>query len=200
VYSQKIAMNIVRVWCSAFAVAAFAVVSVAAQQPGVPANPAPGCSLTPAQVEANRKVAISFFDRTVDPHTLIDPSYKQHNPGIKKQAEQAHITDAEQINQILTRLLGPDGRQPLQQGVGQGNGPQPPAGNVFEIVTATCDIVTIIHKQYRPDPTAAPGTFYESFAFDAFRVRNGKVVEHWDGALIQPPQPPVGAAGGQRGQ
>ena len=70
------------------------------------------------------------------------------------------------------------------------------AGNQFEIVTATCDVVTMIHKQYRQDPTAAPGTFYEAFTFDAFRVRNGKVVEHWDGALIQPPAPP----GGQRGQ
>lgn len=166
----------------------------------MPANPAPNCSLTPAQVEANRQVGIHFFDRTVDPHTLIDPSYKQHNPGLKKQAEQAHISDAEQINQVLTRLFGPDGRQPLQ-GRGQGTGPQPPAGNQFEIVTATCDIVTLIHKQFRQDPTAAPGTFYEAFAFDAFRVRNGKVVEHWDGALIQPPAAtPAGGPAGQRGR
>ena len=48
-----------------------------------------------------------------------------------------------------------------------------------------CDIVTIIHKNYRQDPTAAPGTFYEVFTFDTFRVKNGKFTEHWDGAAIQ---------------
>ena len=34
-----------------------------------------------------------------------------------------------------------------------------------------CDLVTIIHKNYRQDPTAAPGTFYEVFTFDTFRVQ-----------------------------
>jgi predicted SnoaL-like aldol condensation-catalyzing enzyme len=191
-------MKLMSVSFAVLTISALAAVSASAQQPGVPANPAPGCSS--AQVEETRQVGIKFFDRTVDPDTLIDPSYKQHNPGLKKQAEDAHITDAEQISQVLTRLFGPDGRQPIRLPGNQGNGPQPPAGNQFEIVTATCDIVTIVHKQNRQDPTAAPGTFYESFTFDAFRVRNGKVVEHWDGALIQPPAPAAGAPAGQRGQ
>ena len=46
---------------------------------------------------------------------------------------------------------------------------------------------TIIHKNFRQDPTAAAGTFYEVFTFDTFRVRNGKLVEHWDGGVINPP-------------
>jgi predicted SnoaL-like aldol condensation-catalyzing enzyme len=60
----------------------------------------------------------------------------------------------------------------------------------FEIVAAECDIVTVIHKNNRQDPTAAPGRFYEVFTFDTFRVRNGKLVEHWDGAVINPQLPP----------
>ena len=52
---------------------------------------------------------------------------------------------------------------------------------------AECDVVTVIHKNFRQDPTAAPGTWYEVFTFDTFRVRNGKLVEHWDGAVINPP-------------
>ena len=61
-------------------------------------------------------------------------------------------------------------------------------------MTAECDIVSVIHKNYRQDPTAEPGKFYEVFTFDTFRVRNGKLVEHWDGAVINPPGGP-GAPG-----
>ena len=72
------------------------------------------------------------------------------------------------------------------------DGPQPPAGNPLEVVMAECDVVTIVHKNFRQDPTAAPGTWFEVFTFDTFRVRNGKLVEHWDGAVITPPAPAAG--------
>jgi predicted SnoaL-like aldol condensation-catalyzing enzyme len=62
-------------------------------------------------------------------------------------------------------------------------------GNDFEVVTAECDIVTMVRKIYRQDPNEPPGTFYESFFFDTFRIKNGKLVEHWDAALIQPNPP-----------
>ena len=57
----------------------------------------------------------------------------------------------------------------------------------MEIVVAQCDTVIIIHKTYRQDPTAAPGKFYEAFTFDAYRAKNGKIVEDWDGNTINPP-------------
>jgi predicted SnoaL-like aldol condensation-catalyzing enzyme len=50
-----------------------------------------------------------------------------------------------------------------------------------------CDIVAVIHKVYLQDPTAAPGTFYEAFTFDAYRVKDGKVSEHWDANTIPAP-------------
>jgi predicted SnoaL-like aldol condensation-catalyzing enzyme len=61
------------------------------------------------------------------------------------------------------------------------------------------NVAAIIHKNNRHDPTAPPGTFYEVFTFDTFRVRNGKLVEHWDGAVINPPAPGGGAPGQGRG-
>jgi predicted SnoaL-like aldol condensation-catalyzing enzyme len=48
------------------------------------------------------------------------------------------------------------------------------------IVLAECDLVTAIIKNTPRDPTASRGTTYERFSFDTFRVRNGKLVEHWD--------------------
>jgi len=57
---------------------------------------------------------------------------------------------------------------------------------VLERVVGACDVVTIIHKAYRQDPTMAPGNFYDTYSFDTFRVRNGKLVEHWDGVTLPP--------------
>ena len=51
--------------------------------------------------------------------------------------------------------------------------------------------MTVIHKNYRQDPTAAPGTWFEAFTFDTFRVQNGKLIEHCDSAVINPPAPPA---------
>ena len=161
-----------------------------AQQPA-PANPASGCTATPAQMEANKKVAMAFFAPNADRVSLADPTYKQHNPAFLKGGREANLSDYEYFK---SRFGGP----PRQGGPGPGRGadagPQPPAGNPLEIVMAECDLVTVIHKNNRQDPTAAPGTFYEVFTFDTFRVRNGKLVEHWDGAVINPPAP------GGRGQ
>ena len=51
----------------------------------------------------------------------------------------------------------------------------------------------MVHKTYRPDPVT-PGRWFEAFTFDMFRVKNGKLVEHWDTAVINPPPPAGGAA------
>ena len=65
------------------------------------------------------------------------------------------------------------------------------AALVFPLLTlvGACDIVTMIHKFYAQDPTAPAGTFYERFTFDTFRVRNGKLIEHWDGTTLPAPAP-----------
>lgn len=166
--------------------------TASAQQAPRVAFPAGGCSATPAQLEANKKVAMEFFAPNADRVALADPSYKQHNPAFVKGGREAGLSDYEYFK---SRFGGPRQGGPGGAGRGQAAGPQPPPGNPLEIVTAECDLVTIIHKNFRQDPTAAPGTWYEVFTFDTFRVRNGKLTEHWDGAVINPPAP----AGG-RGQ
>jgi hypothetical protein len=149
------------------------------------ANPAPGCSATPEELAANKKTASEFFRVTGDARVaLADPSYKQHNPAFKKRAADKKISDYEEFkNSFSSAALA--ARPPAAAP----SGPQPPADNPYEVVTAECDIVTFVRKVYRQDPTAPPGTFYEAFTFDSFRVRNGKLVEHWDSAVI-PPAPP----------
>lgn len=168
------------------AAALLGITSAAGQHaPVVQANPAPGCTATRAQLEANKKVAMEFFlTRGEARVALADPSYKQHNPAFKKRAEDNHVSDYQEYKD--TFLAQAAGRGALA-GAPSAAGPQPPQGNPFEVVTAECDIVTIVHKVYRQDPTAEPGKFYEAFTFDTFRVNNGKLVEHWDGAVINAP-------------
>jgi predicted SnoaL-like aldol condensation-catalyzing enzyme len=162
--------------------------------------PAAGCSATPAQLAASKKVAMAFFAPDADRVALADPSYKQHNPAFVKGGKEAGLSD---FDYFKSRFGGP--RQGGPGGAGRGQapaptGPQPPPGNPLEIVMAECDLVTIIHRNNRQDPTAAAGTFYEVFTFDTFRVRNGKLVEHWDGAVINPPAPAGGPGQGRGAQ
>lgn len=175
-----------------FVVAAFMAGASWAQQappatPRVAANPAPNCTATPAQLEANRQI---MLNPTGDAVSHTDPSYKQHNPAFIKGAREAGLSD---YDYFVSRFGGAGrqggARQGGQGGRGQAAGPQPPAGNPVEIVVAQCDIVVAIHMNYRQDPTAAPGTFYQAFTFDAYRVKDGKYVEHWDAAVINPPAP-----------
>jgi len=163
--------------------------------------PAAGCTATPAQLEANKKVAMAFFAPNADRLALADPTYKQHNPAFLKGGKEAGLSDYEYFK---SRFGGPRQGGPGGGGAGRGQapataGPQPPAGNPLEIVMAECDLVSVIHRNNRQDPTAPPGTFYEVFTFDTFRVRNGKLVEHWDGAVINPPAPAGGAPATGRG-
>ena len=53
------------------------------------------------------------------------------------------------------------------------------------ILMAECDLVTAIYKGVLPDPDDASRT-YEAFAFEVFRVRDGKVSEHWDQVQLAP--------------
>lgn len=153
--------------------------------------PQAGCKATAAEMEANKKVAIEFFRPGADRVALADPTYKQHNPAFVKGGREAGLSD---FDYFKSRFGGPPRQGGPGPGAGQAAAPQPPAGNPLEVVMAECDVVTVIHKNFRQDPTAAPGTWYEVFTFDTFRVRNGKLVEHWDGAVINPPAP-----GGGRG-
>lgn len=167
-------------------------------------NPDPGCTATPAELEANKKVAAAFFTTMgAERVALADVTYKQHNPAFVKGAREANMSD---FDYFKARFGGAPagggaaaggGRQgggaPAGGGGRAGGGPQAPATQPFEFLVAQCDIVYALRKQNTQDPTLPPGNFYEAFSFDMFRIARGKLVEHWDMATIAAP-----AAGGAR--
>src|SRR5436853_5454384 len=69
----------------------------AQQVAGTQMHPVPGCTATPGQLEANKKVALEFFRPGADRLALADTSYKQHNPAFKKRSEEKKISDYEEF-------------------------------------------------------------------------------------------------------
>lgn len=167
-------------------VAGLALMAVAAPALAQPAHPA--CTLTSAQIEANRQTGMAFFKPgiTADERiAMVDPTYVQHNPVFKKFAQDNKMTDAAGFAARLKQGFGPP------PGAAAPAGPTPPPADQYALVTVDCDLVTVLHKNFRQTPGAAPGTWYEVFTFDTFRVKNGKFTEHWDAAVI-PPAAPAG--------
>lgn len=144
-----------------------------------------------AQADQNKAIAqqlfsVSMADRAKLLATLESPDYVDHNPTFALFDKLNNVSGSAGIQLLFAtrQKLNPNGmaRGPATKG------PQPPAGNALFQVVASADSFTVIHEQYRPDPSAA-GQFYPVFTFDAFKVANGKLTEHWDGATLPTPLP-----------
>ena len=136
------------------------------------------------QLEENRRVAMEFFRAGItaqERYDLMHPDYIQHNPAFKKYADERGLSYKEGFLQRMTELMAGGG---CGGGAADADVPPPPESSPYELVVAEGDTVTVIQKRYVQDPNEAPGTYYESFWFDTFRIRDGMLYEHWDGALI----------------
>jgi predicted SnoaL-like aldol condensation-catalyzing enzyme len=131
-----------------------------------------------AQETANKAVVLKFWSEVFDHHDwtraklYMADGYIQHNP------------------------LAATGRAGFEAYFSKA-WPQPlPADKVkpthFDVVMAEGDLVTLIQRVPRPDPDH-PGQTYNSFWFDTLRVKDGKLVEHWDNALKGSNVPPPSA-------
>ena len=127
-----------------------------------------------AQEQANKAVVLKFWSEVFDHHDVskaklyMADGYIQHNP------------------------LAATGRSGFEAYFGKA-WPQPLAADKvkptkFDVVMAEGDLVTLIQRIPRPDPDHA-GQTYDSFWFDTLRVKDGKLVEHWDNALKGPSVP-----------
>jgi predicted SnoaL-like aldol condensation-catalyzing enzyme len=138
-----------------------------------------------AQLEANKKIAMEFFRPGItaqERYDLLHDGYIQHNPAFKKFADDNKLSYKEGFLKMMAANMARQG------GAGaRGGGPTPPPTNPVYMVMAEGDLVTILQERNVQDPTAPAGTWYKQYWFDTFRIRDGKLYEHWDGAVINPP-------------
>ena len=135
--------------------------------------PAPGCTATEGQLRTNKKLVEEFYNTTgAAKAALIHKDYVQHDPAFLKRARAKNISDYDEIVEFIMRSAA--------------EGSSEADDRELEILIAECDIVAAVIKRTRtdPDPTVPPGRTYNLFRFDVFRIKEGKLFEHWDGVDI----------------
>ena len=111
-------------------------------------------------------IAVSDLERAKD---FYAENLVQHNPNVP--------TGLAGFLEFFTRVRAGKPADPIEPTI---------KNHVLTIVDG--ELVMILRRADVPEPTDASKT-YEAFNFDAFRVRNGMIVEHWDAAR-KPASPP----------
>ena len=153
---------------------------------GLLAFGSPAMAHMTAAEAANRKVVLDFYaalnaaDAAGDlkqriqtiAETYLDPSYVQHS-------------------EMFAGLPGPGSARDKLIHLFQNRPPMPPMGAPTTVaVMAQGDRVMLLTSREMPDPATGRGK--QVYIFNMFRVKNGRLVEHWD--ITPPPPGPGGPA------
>lgn len=136
-------------------------------------------ALESANISAVRK----FFDPNTparEKYDLIHPDYIQHNPVFRRVSAINGVKGREEYDLVQWAAKN---RGPEDEPLFPPPDPNAPEGDRFHMVVADGDLVTLIETRYSPDPMN-PGQYYEHYWFDTWRLKDGKLYEHWDPQTI----------------
>ena len=114
------------------------------------------------QLAANKKLVFDFWREVFQTHDMslapryMAEDYLQHNPNVPTG------------RQAFTNFFGRFGKEPVR----------PEIENLVTIL-AEGDMVVLAFRRELPDPKSA-GKTYSTTWFDMFRIKDGKIAEHWD--------------------
>jgi predicted SnoaL-like aldol condensation-catalyzing enzyme len=156
---------------SRFRLVAGAVLVLAFAMPLIGQRPDPAASL-----EANKKLVLDWYafqgSREDRARRFLADDYIQHNPRFLKMDE---ITGARGRDAWLAANDAARGRASLvPHGI--------PLRNPV-LITAEGDLVTVVFKAALPDPDNEAKT-YDAFAITVFRIKDGRLAEHWDSVTL----------------
>jgi len=123
-----------------------------------------------SQLEANKKLVLDMWHEVIDGRNIdaarkyMSVDYKQNSPSAPDGVEaliaflHTEFPDSEPLE---------PGTHPLTK---------------FEFVIAEGDLVQLMFQREVPDPHRF-GQTVKTWWYDTYRVRDGKIVEHWDSAV-----------------
>ena len=124
------------------------------------------------QLDANKRVVLAMMERLVDTTRVhearqyLTDTYIQHNPNIESGADRLiEWTQSDQAERARESMR-----------------PAPEA----PVLVAEGDLVVMMLARDVPEPDD-PDKTYRSYWFDMWRIEDGKLAEHWDGAPMEGP-------------
>jgi predicted SnoaL-like aldol condensation-catalyzing enzyme len=119
-----------------------------------------------AQLEANKKLALDFWREVIEAHN-VDAAKKYYAPNL--------IQHNRQVGQGLSgfeETFRKFWKEPLPV--------KPALAHPPMAVVADGDLVQLVFKIQAPDADDKT-KMRDAFEFDLFRIKDGMIVEHWDG-------------------
>jgi predicted SnoaL-like aldol condensation-catalyzing enzyme len=119
------------------------------------------------KLEANKRLILNLFREVLEAHhteligKYLAPDFIQHNPTAANGAE------------ALAAFFKQRFPEPLPI--------EPKVKRKIVSITAEGDMVVVIYPQEFADPKD-PSKKYTTAGFDSYRIKDGKVIEHWDNA------------------
>jgi predicted SnoaL-like aldol condensation-catalyzing enzyme len=119
------------------------------------------------KLEANKQLILDLFREVLEAHhtelisKYLAPDFIQHNPSAANGADALAAF-------FKQRFPTPS---PIE----------PKVKRKIVSITAEGDMVVVVYPQELPDPKD-PSKKYTTAGFDSYRIKDGKVVEHWDSA------------------